>query len=306
MSRYNVVGKSRRAFTLIELLVVIAIIAILAAILFPVFAQARAKARQISGLSQTRQVATAILMYSQDFDETWPRSGWSGNACDTADNIGCKPGSHVGQWSNVVAPYHKNAQIVLDSSDNAQFTWGKSDNANGNHTLLINDLLTHNPPAGADGRADWQGGGNEKAQVANGQANVVASADCILLAEGFCGWNNAGKSWDNFDSGAKTNKWLGENNLSQYATSHVTGAQYDGWVFLKGMPIHGDGTNFAFTDGHAKYYRVYDKGSGRNIIHNTLPFRKHMDPQQRRMDLANNVGLSGPEGTGGFAGDNWQ
>src|SRR5689334_18307951 len=63
-------GKS--AFTLIELLVVIAIIAILAAILFPVFAQARAKARQISCLSNMKQLGTAFMGYVQDYDETYP------------------------------------------------------------------------------------------------------------------------------------------------------------------------------------------------------------------------------------------
>ncbi len=62
----------RTAFTLIELLVVIAIIAILAAILFPVFAQARAKARQITAMSNLRQIGTAVMMYCQDYDETFP------------------------------------------------------------------------------------------------------------------------------------------------------------------------------------------------------------------------------------------
>src|SRR5579864_4498016 len=62
----------RRAFTLIELLVVIAIIAILAAILFPVFAQARASARAISCVSNVKQFALGVLMYAQDYDETIP------------------------------------------------------------------------------------------------------------------------------------------------------------------------------------------------------------------------------------------
>jgi prepilin-type N-terminal cleavage/methylation domain-containing protein/prepilin-type processing-associated H-X9-DG protein len=63
---------ARNGFTLIELLVVIAIIAILAAILFPVFAQAREKARQASCLSNLRQIGTAILLYAQDYDEHFP------------------------------------------------------------------------------------------------------------------------------------------------------------------------------------------------------------------------------------------
>jgi prepilin-type N-terminal cleavage/methylation domain-containing protein len=62
----------KSAFTLIELLVVIAIIAILAAILFPVFAQARAKARQTSCLSNRKQMGLALMMYAQDYDEVLP------------------------------------------------------------------------------------------------------------------------------------------------------------------------------------------------------------------------------------------
>ena len=62
------------AFTLIELLVVIAIIAILAAILFPVFAQARAKARQATCVSNLKQIGIAVMMYGQDYDETYPMS----------------------------------------------------------------------------------------------------------------------------------------------------------------------------------------------------------------------------------------
>jgi len=63
-------GPSRRAFTLIELLVVIPIIAILAAILFPVFAQAREKARATACLSNMKQIGLGLQMYAQDYDET--------------------------------------------------------------------------------------------------------------------------------------------------------------------------------------------------------------------------------------------
>jgi len=83
--------KARSGFTLIELLVVIAIIAILAAILFPVFAQAREKARQISCLSNLKQIGLATAMYTQDYDEMMPFA-WN----------------QYGGWYNFVNPYIKN------------------------------------------------------------------------------------------------------------------------------------------------------------------------------------------------------
>src|SRR5207302_3892260 len=72
----QIARERREAFTLIELLVVIAIIAILAAILFPVFAQARAKARQASCTSNLKQLNLAVIMYKQDYDETFPYWNW--------------------------------------------------------------------------------------------------------------------------------------------------------------------------------------------------------------------------------------
>src|SRR5437899_9305124 len=77
----------RRAFTLIELLVVIAIIAILAAILFPVFARAREKARQTTCISNLKQIGFALMAYAQDYDEHWPSADWWGYKPATAPYV---------------------------------------------------------------------------------------------------------------------------------------------------------------------------------------------------------------------------
>src|SRR5882724_457674 len=87
---------NRQGFTLIELLVVIAIIAILAAILFPVFAQAREKARQTSCLSNNKQIGLAVLMYAQDYDEYYPMGAYNTD-----------PNAPVAMWYDFVEPYIK-------------------------------------------------------------------------------------------------------------------------------------------------------------------------------------------------------
>jgi prepilin-type N-terminal cleavage/methylation domain-containing protein/prepilin-type processing-associated H-X9-DG protein len=99
---------SRKGFTLIELLVVIAIIAILAAILFPVFARAREKARQSSCLSNVKQIMLATVMYAQDYDETLPvASHWSAPGETQEPDIGYT------NWFEALEPYAKNEQILV-------------------------------------------------------------------------------------------------------------------------------------------------------------------------------------------------
>jgi prepilin-type N-terminal cleavage/methylation domain-containing protein len=111
--------KGQRGFTLIELLVVIAIIAILAAILFPVFARARAQARKASCTSNIRQITLGMNMYAQDYDETYPQWKWdlhyNAAGTPTANNA-------TSVWWNAIYPYVKNHQIFVCPDSNYQPT----------------------------------------------------------------------------------------------------------------------------------------------------------------------------------------
>ena len=127
--------KRLNAFTLIELLVVIAIIAILAAILFPVFAQAREKARQASCASNMKQIGLAFLQYAQDYDEIAPLQG--ALAAGTAPN---QEGWNSAMWT--IFPYVKSAAVYKCPNDSSN--WASSYLENNN---IYGSLAVFNTPS---------------------------------------------------------------------------------------------------------------------------------------------------------------
>ena len=121
-----VAGRRSAAFTLIELLVVIAIISLLAAILFPVFAQAREKARQTTCASNQKQLGTAILMYASDYDEQLPLAAYAttGFAFVTWHDLTNPYAKNTGIWhcpSSLVAPADAGGKITTHFGYNVRY-----------------------------------------------------------------------------------------------------------------------------------------------------------------------------------------
>lgn len=130
----------RNGFTLIELLVVIAIIAILAAILFPVFAQAREKARAASCLSNMKQIGVGMTMYTQDYDDTLPEPGLGGVFRNAADTGLGQLFKGVQPFHLAIQPYTKNYQVFSCNSDDLR------ENASINRTGIVDSLKAAGVP----------------------------------------------------------------------------------------------------------------------------------------------------------------
>ncbi len=207
--------KRRGAFTLIELLVVIAIIAILAAILFPVFAKAREKARQSSCLANVKQIGLATLQYTQDYDEVLPVHQRSGRTISVQTQI---------------QPYLKNEQIWACPSESAQYYY-YYDNPTGTGAVYS----TYKGSYGWNLRLGSVGIGPSVGMKAlatiTTPAEVGAWSDCQPSLTHLQD-NNYYRTWVRHNEGGNMvyvdghTKWQGKDYLRAYMTPY-TGAPWD-------------------------------------------------------------------------------
>ena len=209
----------RKGFTLIELLVVIAIIAILAAILFPVFAKARAKARQASCLSNLKQLGLGLLAYCQDYDEKMPFIYY--NTGNDARVIGGWPGN-TGRyitWAEQIYPYVKNTQIfqcpdlVLAKSTDMESYYSFPTPYTANYSVIA-----------LPGSSLSLGG-------------ISTPATCMLIGDGI----------QQLDA-----RW-GPAILASIYNNAPTGTWPSTTSYCLRVRRHNDGFNWTYCDGHAKW-----------------------------------------------------
>jgi len=233
--------RSTKGFTLIELLVVIAIIAILAAILFPVFAKAREKARQASCLSNLKQISLSMIMYSQDYDEALPVAGYfdwvnNNNCYWGTPNPAVATGTTAGSVS-ILDQYLKSKDLLHcpDITSTSQFSYGYNWFAAGLRSAQIirpSDLIL---------LADSNG--SDAANAATATGYVAGNAFVIP------GFSNA--------TLFGTNNYAGGYGALQLTVADITGTglNYTQDTTVANSPmdgIHMGQVNVAFADGHAK------------------------------------------------------
>ncbi len=207
------------AFTLIELLVVIAIIAILAAILFPVFARARENARRASCQSNLKQIALGFQQYIQDYDEQYPLNN------NTNTNTG------AGGWVVILQPYLKSVQIFQCPSDTGA--------PSGSPTV--------------NGYTDYWYNSNcaSKNQAAfTAVSNTFLSGDGDGTNQGLADYD---ATYDGYIDGDSTKTTINGSNITAWNT--LLGPNATAALQLKGSTKHLEGANYAFADGHVKWLK---------------------------------------------------
>ncbi len=263
----------RRAFTLIELLVVIAIIAILAAILFPVFTRARAKARQTGCMSSTRQLATAVLLYAQDHDEISPPAAFAGLVATHGAPDAWDPGwgGANGLWFGLCYPYVKNWQMAVcpecigEKSD----YWGWSIDYTYPGTAIeyvdaSTAIVWPNQTIG-DGSDAWReahlhfSGGDSLAATAR-------VAETIMIHEGG-NRVDADGGWYCMSGGPWDFTWGFEERCGEYYWD-----SYNYTQDAENWSRHNGGGNYAMWDGHAKWL----KGAAEGNLETAAAYRRQI------------------------------
>ena len=243
---------SRTGFTLIELLVVIAIIAILAAILFPVFAQAREKARAISCLSNEKQLGLAITQYEQDYDEKVPfgYNLWGGGS----------------GWAGQIYSYVKSANVYRCPSDASQGGISYCYNGNLGHTDYPAPSYSPspNPPSLASLAAP-----TKTIVLAEVTGNTWGVSYDVSNEASILGLNSPGgfglaaaddPQGAGHGSGTTpgTLRWASSPMRKSGATATALGS----YASIHGR--HTEGSNFVFADGHAKWMRGENVSAGKD------------------------------------------
>ena len=240
-------------FTLIELLVVIAIIAILAAILFPVFQKVRENARRAQALSNAKQLGLGITQYVQDADEKMPMGGQTGQLTD--------PNRYESEWQEAIYPFVKSEGVYHDPDDSAstanpapsaQAASGQANNAAAysGSSFLLNGTLT-TPVSLANGQAG---------RIPTAINAIVSPAEFIVLTSGQRSYTAgnavpAGASRDHANVDASKSIWAQEYAFQPAATVHLF-CQGGNPHCLGHIAYHKDGQIFLFGDGHAKFYSM--------------------------------------------------
>jgi prepilin-type N-terminal cleavage/methylation domain-containing protein/prepilin-type processing-associated H-X9-DG protein len=233
---------SASAFTLIELLVVIAIISILAAILFPVFAQAREKARQTSCLSNLKQIGLAVLQYNQDYDETLPQAEF------VTSGLINRPRND--KWMDVLQPHLKNAMVfhcASDPLDGGNFVYDK--NAAYVYPPADRPLAYGTFPYGSYAYNNTYQNGNDPFSAPSGRAlaDLGVPADTVLLAE-VQGNGGYGDIW-----------WYGTGDdpvAPQLRHGNRILANNNNPFYGGVVERHARLTNVLWCDGHAKAHKL--------------------------------------------------